>query len=80
MQIPAGIDDAAFRKYLLEAHSLEIGAGLGKFAGQCWRIGLMGHGSNDAAIARCLKALAAGLAEFGQPVDLAQALTAAGLS
>lgn len=80
LQIPAGIDDAAFRKYLLEAHSLEIGAGLGKFAGQCWRIGLMGHGSNDAAIARCLKALAAGLAEFGQPVDLAQALTAAGLS
>lgn len=65
IRIPEGIDDAAFRKYLLEEHNLEIGAGLGKFAGNCWRIGLMGYGSNDAAIECCLAALADGLKVFG---------------
>lgn len=40
--IPNGVDDAALRGRLLEQHSIELGAGLGKFAGQAWRIGLMG--------------------------------------
>lgn len=79
LRIPAGINDADFRKYLLESHALEIGAGLGKFAGECWRIGLMGYGSNDVAIARCLRAIADGLKHFGQTVDAAAALEAAGI-
>lgn len=42
VRIPDGVDDAAVRQYLLEHRSTEIGAGLGKFAGRAWRIGLMG--------------------------------------
>ncbi len=40
--IPHGVDDALLRGRLLEVDSIELGAGLGKFAGQAWRIGLMG--------------------------------------
>ncbi|HKJ98434.1 MAG TPA: alanine--glyoxylate aminotransferase family protein [Desulfotignum sp.] len=41
--IPDGVDDAAVRSRLLKTHKIEIGAGLGNFAGKIWRIGLMGH-------------------------------------
>jgi len=40
--IPEGLDDAALRGRLLEEYDVEIGAGLGDFAGKVWRIGLMG--------------------------------------
>jgi alanine-glyoxylate transaminase/serine-glyoxylate transaminase/serine-pyruvate transaminase len=43
VQIPDGVDDAAVRRQLLEGHNIELGAGLGKFAGKAWRIGLMGQ-------------------------------------
>ena len=43
VDIPANVDDAAVRRRLLESRSVEIGAGLGKFAGKAWRIGLMGQ-------------------------------------
>ena len=43
--IPPGIDDAATRKRLLEEYNIEIGGGLGKYAGKIWRIGLMGESS-----------------------------------
>ena len=39
---PAGIDEAAVRGRLLNEYNIEIGAGLGDFAGKLWRIGLMG--------------------------------------
>lgn len=57
--IPEGVDDAATRRRLLEEHDLEIGAGLGAFAGKVWRIGLMGHGATEANVRRCLDALEA---------------------
>ncbi|PCJ13233.1 MAG: alanine--glyoxylate aminotransferase, partial [Gammaproteobacteria bacterium] len=38
VSIPAGVEDAEVRARLLNEHSLEIGAGLGKFAGNLWRI------------------------------------------
>ncbi|MEN7342666.1 MAG: aminotransferase class V-fold PLP-dependent enzyme, partial [Pseudomonadota bacterium] len=41
--IPDGVDDADVRQRLLQNESIEIGAGLGKFAGVAWRIGLMGQ-------------------------------------
>lgn len=56
--IPEGLDDAAVRKQLLEDYNLEIGAGLGKFAGKAWRIGLMGYAARKENIALCLAALA----------------------
>jgi len=42
VRIPAGLDDRATRQRLLQDYSIEIGAGLGEFAGKVWRIGLMG--------------------------------------
>lgn len=41
--IPDGIDDLKVRSTLLNNHHIEIGAGLGPFAGKVWRIGIMGH-------------------------------------
>ena len=54
---PEGADDAACRKRLLSEFGLEIGAGLGPFAGKAWRIGLMGHGSTARNVELCLAAL-----------------------
>lgn len=57
--IPDGIDDASTRRRLLVEHDLEIGAGLGTFAGKVWRIGLMGHACTESNVRRCLEALEA---------------------
>jgi alanine-glyoxylate transaminase/serine-glyoxylate transaminase/serine-pyruvate transaminase len=43
--VPAGIDEAAVRRALLQEFAIEIGAGLGPLAGRIWRVGLMGAGS-----------------------------------
>ncbi len=55
--IPEGVDDAQVRSTLLNDYNLEIGAGLGAYAGKVWRIGLMGHASRKENIALCLSAL-----------------------
>ncbi len=52
--IPEGIDDAQTRKYFLDTHGLEIGAGLGTLAGKIWRIGLMGQASRADYVERCI--------------------------
>ena len=46
VKIPVGIDEAIIRKRLLEEYNIEVGGGLGKFAGKLWRIGLMGESSS----------------------------------
>jgi len=43
VRIPEGVDDTAVRSRLLTDRNIEVGGGLGKFAGKAWRIGLMGH-------------------------------------
>lgn len=55
--VPEGVDEAAVRKTLLEDYSIEIGAGLGVFAGKAWRIGLMGHAATQRNIDTLLAAL-----------------------
>lgn len=55
--IPRGVDDGHVRNRLLHDYDLEIGAGLGNLAGSVWRIGLMGHASNEANVDKCLQAL-----------------------
>jgi alanine-glyoxylate transaminase/serine-glyoxylate transaminase/serine-pyruvate transaminase len=45
VKIPEGVDDAMVRNKLLNDYNIEIGGGLGKFAGKVWRIGLMGESS-----------------------------------
>ena len=55
--IPDGVDDRGVRRQLLETHGIEIGAGLGAFAGKVWRIGLMGESSTQANVELVLDAL-----------------------
>ncbi|QCU89184.1 pyridoxal-phosphate-dependent aminotransferase family protein [Thiomicrorhabdus sediminis] len=55
--IPQGVDDAKIRSTLLNEYNLEIGAGLGDFAGKVWRIGLMGDTARKEKVLFCLAAL-----------------------
>jgi len=76
VMVPQGVDDAGVRAALLERYSLEIGAGLGPYAGRIWRIGLMGHAANERNVLLCLGGLETMLAEMGV-VTPGQALPAA---
>ena len=75
--IPDGVDDAAVRQQLLEKHNLEIGAGLGDFAGKVWRIGLMGYSARMENIRLLLSALAEAMQAQGYDCDAAAAIAAA---
>jgi alanine-glyoxylate transaminase / serine-glyoxylate transaminase / serine-pyruvate transaminase len=55
--LPAGLDDAAIRHQLLDRYGIEIGGGLGEFAGRVWRIGLMGHTARPRNVTLLLAAL-----------------------
>ena len=57
VKIPAGIDEAAVRERLLNEYNIEIGGGLGEFAGKLWRIGLMGCSSTKNHVNMLLAAL-----------------------
>lgn len=56
-QLPAGVEDAAVRKQLLDAYNIEIAGGFGPLAGKIWRIGLMGYSSRRENITLLLAAL-----------------------
>lgn len=77
--LPAGVNDAAVRRALLDEFQLEIGAGLGPLAGKVWRIGLMGHAANRRNVLLCLGALEAVLRRNGARVDDGAAVSAAQL-
>ena len=66
--VPAGIDDAAVRKHLMDQFNIEIGAGLGPLAGKIWRVGLMGASSEPHLIVLLLGALERALAKQGHRV------------
>lgn len=59
VKVPEGVDEAAVRKQLLQEYNLEIGAGLGAFAGKVWRIGLMGYSARQENVQLCTSALRA---------------------
>jgi alanine-glyoxylate transaminase/serine-glyoxylate transaminase/serine-pyruvate transaminase len=63
--LPAGVADVAVRRRLLEEYGIEIGAGLGEFAGKIWRIGLMGESSRRENVIFFLSALEALLLDTG---------------
>lgn len=42
-RLPTGLTEADARRLLLERYGIEIGGGLGEFAGRMWRVGCMGH-------------------------------------
>lgn len=41
--VPDGVDEAVLRSRLLQEYNIEVGGGLGAFAGKIWRIGIMGE-------------------------------------
>lgn len=55
--LPSGVDDAAVRSRLLNEFDIEIGGGLGEFAGKAWRIGLMGYSATHQNVTTVLGAL-----------------------
>lgn len=56
--LPAGLDEAAVRRRLLERYGIEVGGGLGAYAGKVWRIGCMGHTARPRNVTLLLGALA----------------------
>ncbi len=56
-RLPTGVDEADVRRQLLEHYGIEIGGGLGEFAGRVWRIGLMGHTARRRNVTLLLGAL-----------------------
>ena len=75
--IPEGVEDGPVRRGLLERFNIEIGGGLGAFAGKVWRIGLMGHGSRQNNVLLFLAALEQLLAEQGHGFDPGASIAAA---
>jgi alanine-glyoxylate transaminase/serine-glyoxylate transaminase/serine-pyruvate transaminase len=57
VKVPKGVDDAIVRAKLLNDYNIEIGAGLGQFSGNVWRIGIMGESSTPNHVNTLLSAL-----------------------
>lgn len=55
--LPDGVDEAKLRQQLLEDYDIEVGGGLGDFAGKAWRIGLMGHSASERNVRLVLAAI-----------------------
>lgn len=64
--MPAGHDEAAFRKVVLERFNMSLGSGLGKVAGKVFRIGHLGD-FNDLTLAGTLAGVEMGLELAGVP-------------
>lgn len=55
--LPDGRDEGTLRRRLLDEHGIEVGGGLGSFAGRAWRVGLMGEGAQHEHVDRLLHAI-----------------------
>ena len=77
VRVPAGVDEAAVRRTLLQTFNLEVGAGLGPLAGKIWRVGLMGASSTPQTLLQFLAALEAALATHGHRVPAGAGVAAA---
>src|SRR5207237_563120 len=69
VKIPAGVDDVAVRKKLLDDFGIEVGGGLGDFKGKVWRIGLLGHNARATSVLLLLASLEQCLQAPGRPVS-----------
>ncbi len=56
VRLPKGVEDG-LRAALLHEFDIEVGGGLGEFAGKAWRIGLMGLGARRDHALRLIQAL-----------------------
>ena len=75
--IPEGVPDLEVRRILLYDYGLEIGGGLGMFAGKVWRVGLMGESSKEAHVLALLSALETVLPRHGFEVPAGVGVAAA---
>eukprot|EP00397_Hematodinium_sp_SG-2012_P033566 GEMP01035882.1.p1 GENE.GEMP01035882.1~~GEMP01035882.1.p1 ORF type:complete len:417 (+),score=84.40 GEMP01035882.1:92-1252(+) len=57
IQIPEGVDGAKVCQIMRQRFQIEIGGGLGEFAGKAWRIGLMGYNSRKENVKQVLSCL-----------------------
>ncbi len=57
VKVPDGVNEGAIRQRLLNEYNIEVGGGLGKFAGKIWRVGLMGESSTHNHVNVLLAAL-----------------------
>lgn len=57
VKLPQGLDDAKTRRTLLDEYNIEVGGGLGDFAGKIWRVGLMGNSSSPNHVNQLVGAL-----------------------
>ncbi len=55
--LPAGLDEAAVRRRLLEDYNVEVAGGFGPLAGKIWRIGVMGYSCRRENVTLLLAAL-----------------------
>ena len=55
--LPPNVDDAGTRRTLLDHYGIEVGGGVGEFAGQVWRVGCMGHTARARNVTLLLGAL-----------------------
>ena len=78
--IPANIDDVEVRQILLRDYNIEIGRGLGDFAGKAWRIGLMGESSKPEYVLAFLAALEEILPRLGYEISRGEGVAAASTS
>jgi alanine-glyoxylate transaminase/serine-glyoxylate transaminase/serine-pyruvate transaminase len=57
VRVPDRVDDAEVRHTLLQRYGVEIGGGVGPWAGRIWRIGCMGHTARMRNVTLLLAAL-----------------------
>ena len=77
VKVPAGVDDAAARKRLLDEWNIEVSGGLGEFRGLAWRIGMMGEGARDRNVLAILSAMEVILSDAGYEVAYGASVAAA---
>lgn len=77
IHVPEGIDEKQVRGRLLKDFNIEIGAGLGPFAGKALRIGIMGTASTQSNVTLFLGALEAILGDMGHTGGAGTARSAA---
>ena len=77
VSVPDGVEDAKVRRALLNEHDIEIGGGLGEFAGKAWRNGRMGESARERNVFALLSALETILHKEGYEVAFGASLSAA---
>jgi alanine-glyoxylate transaminase/serine-glyoxylate transaminase/serine-pyruvate transaminase len=77
IRLPAGVGDVKLRNQLLDEYNIEIGRGLGQFAGKVIRIGLMGESCVPANVLALLNALETILPQHGFEIAQGEGVAAA---